>query len=300
MIFPLIVFIAVIFFTSKLAARTETVAILASGIPYKRMLLPYMIGSCILSSLLWLGMAFLLPKANEIRTNFQSTYIDRNSTYNAGQNGSNDFYFRADSITYAGIKYYDTASKTGNGFFMERVRDNKVFYNLRADNIRWDTAKHNWKAENAIERKIDGLKEQVTQLPSIHVNLNLKPSELRKDDYLKDKLTSPELKEFIKREEARGGEGLNTYKVELYRRYATPFAVFILTIIGVSVSARKTRGGSGLNLAFGIVLAAVFVIMDKFSTVFSTKGNFPPMLAAWFPCIVFSFIAVWLYRTAPK
>lgn len=300
MIFPLIVFIAVIFFTSKLAARTETIAILASGIPYKRMLRPYMIGAAILSLLLWFGMAYLIPKANEIRGNFHSIYIDRNSSYQNGRGNSGDFYFRADANTYVGMKYYDTTSKTANGFFLERVKGTEVFYNLRSDNIKWDTAYKNWKVENAVERKINGKYEEIKQIPLLHLNLNILPGELRKDEYLKDKLTTPELYHFISREQQRGGEGLNIYKVELHRRNATPFAVFILTLIGVSVSARKTRGGSGLNLAFGIVLAAVFVIMDKFSTVFSTKGDFPPILAAWFPCIIFSFIAIWLYRTAPK
>lgn len=300
MIFPLIVFIAVIFFTSKLAARTETVAILASGIPYHRMLRPYLIGAGILASILWVGMAYVIPKANEIRGNFQTQYVDRNSTYKSGQGSGNDFYFRSDSVTYVGIKYYDTSTKSAGNFFLERVKNHQVYYNLRADNLHWDTAKNKWRIDNAIERKINGQEELIAQIPSMHLNLQLVPSELRKDEYLKDKLTTPELRTFIRREEARGGEGLNTYKVELHRRNATPLAVFVLTIIGVSVSARKTRGGSGLNLAFGIVLAAIFVVMDKFSTVFSTKGNFPPLLAAWFPLLVFTGIAIWLYQKAPK
>jgi lipopolysaccharide export system permease protein len=300
MIFPLIVFIAVIFFTSKLAARTETVAILASGIPYHRMLRPYLIGAGILAALLWWGMAYIIPKANEIRGNFQTQYVDRNSSYKVGQGTANDFYFKSDSVTYVGIKYYDTSAKSAGSFFLEKVKNHRVYYNLRADNLRWDTATRKWKIENAVERTIQGSDETIKQIPTTYLGLNIKPGELRKDEYLKDKLTSPELREFIRREEARGGEGLNTYKVEWHRRNATPFAVFILTIIGVSVSARKTRGGSGLNLAFGIVLAAIFVVMDKFSTVFSTKSNFPPVLAAWFPCIIFSLIAIWLYKKAPK
>jgi lipopolysaccharide export system permease protein len=299
MIFPLIVFIAVIFFTSKLAARTETIAILASGIPYNRMLRPYLTGAFLLAMLLWYGMAYVIPKANDLRSNFQTNIIDKNSSYNAGASGG-DFYFKADAVTYVGMKYYDTAQKTASGFFMEKLKNNKVYYNLRSDNIKWDTAKRNWLAENVVERKVENMKEQVTMLPTMHLNLNILPKDLRKDEYLKDKLTTPELKQFIKAEEIRGGEGLNTYKVELYRRLATPFAVFILTIIGVSVSARKTRGGSGLNLALGIVLAAAFVVMDKFSTVFSTKGNLPAIIAAWLPNIIFGIIAIRMYIKAPK
>jgi lipopolysaccharide export system permease protein len=132
------------------------------------------------------------------------------------------------------------------------------------------------------------------------LKLNLKPTEIRKDKYLKDKMTTPELKRFIKAEEARGTEGLNDFKVELHRRNATPVAVLILTLIGAVVASRKTRGGSGLNLALGIITAAIFVVMDKFSLTFSTKGDFPPVLAAWTPDIIFGTIAFWLYYRAPK
>lgn len=301
MIFPLIVFIAIIFFTSKMAARTETVAILASGVPYNRMLKPYLIGGIFLAAILWLMMAFVIPRAQEIRSNFQSTYIDRNSGYiPGGTNNTSDFYFRSDSVTFVGFRYYDTARKAANSFFLEKIRKNGVYYNLRGDNIQWDTATKKWKAERVTERTIDGLHENLKVIPTMALNLNVSPKDLRRDEYLKDKLTTPELRAFIEMEQLRGGEGLNNYIVELHRRNATPVAILILTIIGVSVAARKTRGGSGLNLAIGIVMAASFVVMDKFSTVFSTKGNLHPMLAAWLPNIIYSFAALWLYKRAPK
>lgn len=300
MIFPLIVFIAVIFFTSKMAGRSETVAILASGIPYNRMLRPYLAGAFLLAAIMLWANAYIIPRANEIHASFKSTYIDRNSTYYTGQGGSRDYYFRSDSNTFVGMKYYDTVNKAASSFFLERVSGNKMVYNLRSDYIRWDTASKKWRVENAFERKIIGLKEVVTKREFVELNLNMKPEELRRDEYLKDKLTIPELYHFIKREESRGTEGLNTYKVELHRRFATPVSVIILTIMGVAVAARKTRGGSGLHMAFGIVTAALFVVMDKFSTVFSTKGSFPPLLAAWLPNIIFACVALWLYKKAPK
>jgi lipopolysaccharide export system permease protein len=123
---------------------------------------------------------------------------------------------------------------------------------------------------------------------------------LRRDEYLKDKLTSPELREFIKMEELRGTEGLNTYKVEYYRRIATPFSVVILSLLGAIVASRKTRGGSGLHLAFGLVAAAFFVVMDRFSIVFSSKGSLPPLLAAWLPNLLFGAASFWVYKKAPK
>lgn len=295
LLFPLFVFIAVIFFTSKMALQSEVIAILASGTTYQRWLRPYIIGGLVFAAVLWIANRYGIPKANEIRSNFQAKYID-----NKQFNTSNSFYMRADTNTYMGVKNYDTTTKTAGNFFMERIRNGTVYYNLRADNMRWDTAKRLWLLTNAVERRIDGLKESVTLQPEMHVNLNLKPGDLRRDDYLKDKLTTPELARFIKAEEQRGIEGLNTLKVEQYRRSATPFTVLLLTIIGAVLAGRKTRGGSGLHLAMGIGIAAVFILSDRFSTVFSVKGNLPPVLAAWIPNIVFAFVAFYLYRKAPK
>lgn len=303
MIFPLMTFIAVIFFTSKMAGRSEIVAILAGGVPFNRFLRPYFIGALILGGGFWAATQYLIPKANVLRGNFQSTYIDSKSSYEIGQyygKGSN-YYIRVDNGSYAGLRNYDTGSKAAtSGFFLQRIEGGKMVYNLRAEYLRWDTAKKGWKLENAVERRVDGVKESMTKYPTMDIKLNIKPEAIRPDKYLKDKMTTPELMAFIKEEERRGTEGLNDYKVERYRRDATPFSLFILTIIGAVVSSRKTRGGSGLHLAVGIVTAALFVVMDKFSLTFSTKGNLPPLLAAWTPNILFTIVAIWLYKKAPK
>jgi lipopolysaccharide export system permease protein len=191
-------------------------------------------------------------------------------------------------------------AKSASGFFLEKVKNNKMYYNLRAQRLLWDTSKNNWQLINVTERRIDSTHEIIKQLPQMNLNLNFKPKDLRKDEYLKDKLTTPELNEFIRLEELRGSEGLNTLKVEKYRRTATPATVLLLTIIGAVMAGRKTRGGSGLHLATGIIIASIFIVSDRFSTVFSIKGNLPPLLAAWIPNIVFSFVAYYLYRRAPK
>jgi lipopolysaccharide export system permease protein len=186
------------------------------------------------------------------------------------------------------------------GFFMERMQGTKMVYNLRADNLKWDTATNKWKIENVVERTINEAHEDLKVIPTMNINLNVKPSQIRPDKYLKDKMTTPELKDFIRQEQIRGTEGLNDYKVERYRRDATPFSVVLLTLMGAVVASRKNRGGSGLHLALGIILAAIFVVMDKFSLTFSTKGNLHPMIAAWMPNIIFTFVAIFLYRRAPK
>jgi len=300
MIFPLMVFIAVIYFSSKMAAQSEFVAMLAGGVRYNRMLRPFFVGALLLGGFFWVATQYWVPKANEIRTAFQSTYIDRNSSYNGDPYRTNNFYIRVNAETYVGIKNYDTASKRSGTFFLSKIKNSQEYYNLRAESIRWDTAKKTWIIINAVEHTNDGLKETARLVPALNINLNVRPEELKRDEYLKDKYQTPDLKRFIKMEELRGSEGLSTYKVERFHRDATPFSVVILTMMGAIIATRKVRGGSGVLLAVGLVLAAVFVIMDKFSVTFATKGNFSPMLAAWIPNIIFSVVAVFLYWKAPK
>ena len=299
LLFPLFVFIAVIFFTSQMATRSEVIAILASGTSYRRFLRPYIVGGIMLSAVLWVGSRYWIPKANVIRSDFQQKYIDNKDPSKNGGFG-NSYYKKIDSNTYIGIRDFDTSSKSSSGFFLEKVQDNKVVYNLRADRMRWDTSIKKWQLLNAGERFIDSMGERLSFHDTMIINLSVKPSELRKDYYLKDKLTTPELVEFIKQEELRGTEGLSIFKVERYRRTATPTSVFLLTLIGVVIASRKTRGGSGMHLALGIAIAALFIIADRFSTVFATKSNFPPLLAAWVPNIAFTFVLIWLYRRTPK
>lgn len=302
LLFPLFVFIAVIYFTSRMASRSEIIAILASGTSYNRFLRSYVVGGLLLAGLLWLGSRYWIPKANEIKGNFQANYIDKNdpNKNRSRTNCDRCFYRRIDSNTYVGIRDFDTATKMANAFFVEKVKNNKLIYNLRAQTLRWDTAKKIWKLTNVTERYIDSLGERTKQYDTLDFKMSLKPSELRRDEYLKDKLTTPQLAKYIKQEKFRGNEGLRALQVELYRRTATPAAVFLLTIIGAVIASRKTRGGSGVHLAMGFVIAAFFVLSDRFSTVFATQGNFPPMLAAWVPNITFSLVAYLLYRKTPK
>ena len=301
LLFPLFVFIAVIFFTSKMAGRSEIIAILASGTTYSRMLLPYWFGGIFLGLLLLFASSFVIPKANAKRTDFEAKYIKVNSTYDPLVNRpARNMYFRIDSFTYAGIRNYDTLSKYGGPFFMHRLRDNQLIYNLRAESLQWDTSSKKWKLNNVVERTINGLNEKVKRDKMLLLNFNFKPTDLNQDEYAKDKLNTPQLHQYIEDQQLRGTEGLNTLQVEEYRRFATPFSVLILTMIGAVVASRKVRGGSGAHLAIGFVTAAIFILMDRFSTIFSTKSNFPPLIAAWLPNIIFTCVAVYFYRKAPK
>jgi lipopolysaccharide export system permease protein len=299
LLYPLFVFIAVIFFTSKMAARSEIIALLATGTTYNRWLRTYLLGGIFFAVILWFAARYALPKANGVRNLFEVTYIDAGKSGD-GEGTSFTHYKRTDSNTYVGIKYFDTATKTGSTFFLNRVRDEKLVYNLRAETIRWDTAKKGWLLIRAVERRIDSSREYIRQVDEMPVKLNFLPRDLRRDVYLKEKLNTPDLVKLIELESLLGNEGLNTLQVERYRRTSIAFSVLILTLIGAIVASRKTRGGTGVHLAIGICIAVAFIIFDRFSTVFSTKGDLHPFIAAWVPNMVFTVVGIYLYFKAPK
>ncbi|MCW3112079.1 MAG: rane protein [Segetibacter sp.] len=299
LLFPLFVFLATIFFTSKMAGRSEIIAVLASGTSFNRFLRPFFFSGIVLATILWLGNRYVIPKANAIRVSFQENYIDRNSSYNPLVANRNSLYLQIDPSSYAGISY-DTASKSGTNFFVQHISGNKVDYNLRAESIRWDSASGKWRLENVIERRINGLKEDVSMTQTMLKSYSFKPFDLKRDEYTKDKLTTPELDRFIQFEEMRGVEGLNALKVERNRRDATPASVILLTLIAGVIASRKVRGGSGVHMAIGFIAGATYILTDRFSTIFSTKGNLHPALAAWMPNIIFAFVALWFYKKAPK
>ena len=301
MLFPLFVFISVIFFTSKMAGRSEIIAILSSGVSYRRLLLPYVVGGIFLSAVLWVGYQYVVPKANLKWANFEIKYIDsQGAPNNNNTNRKRNLYFKLDSNSYVGIREYDTISKSGTGFFMQRFQKNKLVYNLRSEQFNWDSTKAKWKLMNAVERKLDSISERVIRSNELMVSYNFKPRDLRKDEYLKDQMPTPELDEFIKLERLRGSEMLSTLLVERYNRDAIPVSVLILTIIGAVLASRKIRGGSGLHLAIGVVISVLYILFSRFSLVFATKGSFTPFLAAWTPNIIFGILAFYLYKKAPK
>jgi lipopolysaccharide export system permease protein len=296
MLFPLFVFLSVIFFTSKMADRSEFVAILASGVSLRRILRPYWAGGILLAFVLYLGNYLFIPRAIEKKTRFELKYIKNPMSGSSG--GS--LYMRVDSFTYCGLRYYDTTTKTGSNFFLETIRDHKVTYNLRSDNIIWDTAKNKWKLTGVVERKILPLKEDVSYSVEMHRSFNFTPADLQRDEYMKSRLTTPELTRMIRLERLRGSEAVRELEMEGAKRLATPVSVIILTLIGAILACRKIRGGSGAHLAIGIILCAIFILTDRFSTIFSTKGNLNPYLAAWIPNVLFAIITLRLYAKAPK
>ena len=300
MLFPLFIFIAVIFFTSKMANRSEIIAILGSGVSFRRFLLPFAFGGLLFTGLLWWTNQFVLPPANERWANFNSKYIDFNYGGYVNTSTISNKYFKLDSFSYAGIRYYDTTSRTGSNFFIQRFDSTELIYNLQAQTLSWDTASRKWKLDRVTERTIKGLKHTIVETDSKLMNFNFKPRDLRRDDYMKDKLTTPELSEFIQLEKLRGSENVNSLILEKQNRNATPVSVFILTIIGATIASRKIRGGSGFHLALGVLICVIYILVGRFSAVFSLKADFNPVVAAWLPNVVFGFLAWILYRKAAK
>ena len=295
-LFPLFVFISVIFFTSRMATRSEFIAILASGVSLKRIMRPYVIGGTLLAVLLWAGNAYLIPLANAKRTSFEAKYTRSVMQESTGAG----IYMRTDSFTYAGIRYYDTATRLGHNFFIDRIKGNQVVYNLRADNISWDTRTKEWHLTSVIERNINGLKEQLNYYAELNKKLPFDPSDLNRDVFFQSSMSTPDLRVRIKKEKLRGSETVKELEMEYAHRSATPAAVLLLTLIGGILACRTIRGGSGLHVAIGIVICAVFILTDRFSTIFSTKGSLNPYLAAWIPNLVFGGLTWFLYKKAPK
>lgn len=299
MLFPLFTFIAVIFFTSKMAERTEVVAILSSGVSMRRFLLAYWVGSFFLALILWAAYHTVLPRANAKWSDFEAKYVAGNLDYTKSYTGRN-FYFRVDSHSYAGLRYFDTVSRTGSGFFIQKILNNKLVYNLRSDNINWDTAAKKWKLSGVTERTFNGDTETIKRTASVLKQYNFKPRDLRRDDFLKDRMSTKELDEYIAIQKLRGAESLGELMVERYNRDAIPASIIILTIIGAVLASRKVRGGSGFHLAVGVILSVVYILFSRLSVVFATKGSFPPLLAAWVPNIMFGLLAYYLYKRAAR
>ncbi|UAY51387.1 LptF/LptG family permease [Ferruginibacter albus] len=300
MLFPLFVFISVIFFTSRMADRSEVVAILSSGVSYRRFLFPYWIGSIFLALLLWVGYQYTLPKANKIWGDFLTRYIDSQNSGSVDLNRPANIYFKGADNSYIGLRSYDAIYRNGSTFFVQQFADNKLKYDLRAQSISWDTIKKQWTLNQVVEHYFTGEKERIVRTSVMKKKYDFKPEDLHSDDYFKDRLTSSELNSYINKSRLSGSEIVKSLLLEKYNRDAIPASIIILTIIAVSLASRKTRGGSGLNLGVGVILSVLYVLSSRFSVVFAEKGNFTPWLAAWTPNIIFGALAYYLYKRAMR
>lgn len=292
---PITVFIAVIFITSRMAGRTEIIAILSSGTSFVRMLVPYFIAASMIGAASFLLNGWVLPGATAGVTEFKSQWLDEDKFFT-----QSNIHIKVAPDAYAYISRYYTTGNTGYNFTLEQIRDGQLLAKLSGDRIVWDTAINSWSVKNWKLRVLKEDGEDYTTGESLDTLLSITPNDFDLPTNHHETLKLPDLTRQIQILEDRGADNVNFYIIERYVRYMSPFAAIILTFIGVIVSSRKTRGGSGFQIALGFLLAFVYIIMFLLSRTFAEAGTSQPLLAIWIPNIVFAITGLALYKTVPR
>ena len=295
---PLFVFIAVIFFTSKLAGNSEIIAMLASGMSFKRLLRPYMISAALISALNFYLGSYVIPKGTVVRHDFESLYKN-NKKITSAQN----VQLQVGKGVIAYISQYDDKTKTGYGFSLDKFEKKKLILHTTANVVKYDTisdSRYHWKMVNYKTRDLRGMREKITSGMEKDTVIMMEPIDLVFSKGQQETFTSPELLHYISKQQERGSSNVVQYEVEYHKRIASCFASFILTIIGVSLSSRKRKGGMGLYLGIGLALSFAYILLQTVCATFAINANTPPMLAAWIPNILYFGIAYLCYRKAPN
>lgn len=294
---PLFVFISVIFFTSKMAANTEIIAILNSGMSFKRMMWPYFLSSFVIAVFTFLLTNFVIPQANLKRMNFEDRYYRSTARRTPIMNIHRQVYRNV----YIYLESFNPVSMTGRNFTIEKFDDTgRLESKLNGNMVKYDTASNRWSVINYYIREIKGKEEVITRGEKRDTALTIKPSDFSRVPGFEGTMTYNELNEYINQLKLQGSDELKVFLIEKHRRIANPFAVFILTLIGVSLSSKKVRGGIGMNIGIGLALSFSYILFMQFASQFSIKGNLEPMLAMWIPNIMYAIIAFVLYKLAPK
>lgn len=292
---PLFTFIAVIYFTSRMAYRSEIIAILGSGVSFRRLLVPYMLSATVLAGLSLYLNHFVIPKANQKRLAFEERYL-RDTYYNNDKN----IHRQIEPGTFIYFNSYNSQLNTGYQFSFEKIHNGIRNYYLKSDFIKWDSTKSKWMVENYFIRKIDGMKEVMISGERLDTVFNFQPAEFGKRENRTEAMQSPELNRFIIDEKERGSYLIPFFEVEKYRRTAFPFATFVLTLIGATVASRRVRGGIGWHIGLGLMISFAYILFMQVSTTFATNGSFPASIAVWIPNLIFTVLALFMLRTAPK
>lgn len=295
---PLFVFIAVIFFTSKLAGNSEIIAMLACGMSFKRLLRPYLISAALIAVLNFYLGAYIIPKGTVVRHDFESLYKN-----NKKNTSASNIQLMVDKGVVAYLSQYDDVRKTGYGFALYKFENKKMVSQMNASVVQYDTIaeeRYHWKARNYKIRTLKGMREQITSGSEIDTLIQMEPMDLVFSKGQQETFTSPELLRYISKQQQRGSSNVVQYEVEYHKRIASSFASFILTIIGVSLSSRKRKGGMGLYLGIGLGLSFTYILLQTVSATFAINAGTPPMLAAWIPNLLYAIIAYFCYRQAPN
>src|SRR5574344_1589175 len=295
---PLFVFIAVIFFTSKLAGNSEIIAMLSTGMSFNRLMRPYMISAALISALTFYLGPLVIPKGNVVRQNFESLYKN-----NKKNTSADNVQLMLGKGIIAYIEHYDNVTKTGYNFSLDKFENKKLISHLTAPAIQYDTisdTKYHWTISNYTIRTLKGMREHITRGDHIDSLVLMEPIDLIFSKGQQETFTSPELKQYIIKQKNRGSSNVVQYEVEYHKRIASSFASFILTTIGASLSSRKRKGGMGMYLGIGLALSFTYIMFQTVCATFAINANMPPILAAWLPNLIFVFIAYYCYRKAPK
>ncbi|MCM1028555.1 MAG: LptF/LptG family permease [Alloprevotella sp.] len=291
---PLFTFIAVIFFTSKLAGNSEIIAMMSSGMSFKRLMKPYMLSAAVIALATYILAAYVIPPANVKRIDYTNTYV-KNKRVEYGAN----IQLQVAKGEIAYMARYDNKTKTGYKFSLETFKDKKLESRLTANTIRYDTL-HRWQVRDYMIRTLEGDREVISRGNRLDTIIEMEPRDflIAKNDH--EMMTTPALSDYISRQKERGVANIKSFEIEYHKRFAMTAAAFILTIIGMSLSSRKVKGGMGLNIGIGLVLSFSYILFMTVTSTFAVSGLAPPMLAMWIPNIVYSIIAVIVWRKASR
>lgn len=291
----LITFLAVIFFTSRLAQRTEIVAMLSGGVSFRRFFVPYFIAATFITALSLWGNHFILPDANATRLEFEENYL-RNAFQIKGKNHHREI--EPGTIAYFENFYHD--KNMGYRFSLEKWEGDSLYFKLLSNRAFYDTLSGSWRIEDYFIREFVDGRSLIRNGPSMDTILPLEPGDLGQRVTYASSMDYYELNEFIAEKQRQGSDQVNHFLIEKHQRTATPFATYIFTLIGVSLASRKTRGGTGLHIFVGLMLTFIFIFALRLTAVGATNAGLSPLLAVWIPNFIFLLIGLWIYRRAPK
>lgn len=323
LITPITVFIATVYVTAKMAGHTEIVAILSSGVSFKRLLLPYFVGAALIAGVsFWLN-GWIIPNSNKSRLAFELEYLKPKTS-----SSFRNIHMQVSKNVFLYLQSYNSNSDKGYQFTLERFKNRKLIEKLTAKRIEWDTTKNKWTLYDWEITQINDIFEPASMKPDttqqvdslsnppldtkvgkeilrtgktpIDTTLAIHPNEFDNDYRKYDGLTLTELNKYIKTLKSRGSAGIDVYEVEKYTRFASPFSIFILTFMGVIVSSRKSRGGTGAQIALGFALSFVFILFFMMFRTFAEAGSLPPAISVWIPAIIFGAISGVMYRYVPR
>jgi lipopolysaccharide export system permease protein len=314
---PITIFIATVYVCARMAAHTEVIAILGSGVSFRRMLVPYFIGASIIAAISFVLNGWIIPNSNKSRVAFEVQYL-RSKYYFDKRN----IHMQVAKNTYMYIQSYNNTSQTGYHFTLEKFEDNRLTEKLSAKRIEWDSVKQKWTLRDWKLKRVDQVFESPATTESnpafqatsrqviladsmksgttLDTALVINPKEFESDYRKYDGMTLNELNRYIRTLKARGSTGIELYEVEKYTRYSAPFTIFILVFMGVIVSSRKSRGGTGLQIALGFTLSFLFILFFMLFRSFAEAGSMPPQISVWIPNIFFGIISAIMYKYVPR